>query len=138
MLKGLMAISLALILSLTTLARAGRARLQSREAASPEKIKAEIARRGTGRNLPVRIKLHNGQQLLGRIVQAGDNTFTLTDEKTGKSTNVAYNEVRSVSARNLSKGKKVGIIASLAVGVVVLIGVLSFKNFHPFENGVLR
>jgi hypothetical protein len=138
MLKGLMAIALALILSLTTPGRVAGARAQLGDTASTAKIKAEIGRRGTGRNARVRIKLHNGQQLLGRIDQASDNNFTLTDEKTGKSTHVAYSEVRSISARGLSKGKKVGIIAALAVGVVVLVGVLSFKNFHPFENGVLR
>lgn len=138
MLQKFMVFSLALILSLATPGRVAYAQARSKDAAYTAKVKTEIARRGTGKRARVAIKLHNGQELKGRIAETNDRTFTLTDEKTGKSTSLAYSEVKSVSGRGLSKGKKFGIIAALAVGVVVLVGVLSFKNFHPFENGVLR
>lgn len=138
MLHKLLALPMVLILSLTTLGQLAAAQPQARDARYVAKIKSDIARRGTGRNARVTIRLHSGHELHGRIDQVGDNTFAVVDEKTGKSTSMNYAEVQSVRGRSLGKGKKIGIIAALAVGVVVLVGVLSFKNFHPFEHGVLR
>jgi hypothetical protein len=138
MLKKLFVFPLALLLSLATLGRVTYAQPQSKDAAHTSKVKAEIARRGKGRKDRVTIRLRDGQELKGRIEQTNENTFTLADEKTGQSTILAFSQVKSVRGRGLNKGKKIGIIAALAVGVVVLVGVLSFKNFHPFENGVLR
>ena len=138
MVKKLMAFPLALILSLATLGRAAYAQQQSRQSQHTARVKAEIIRRSTGKRGRVTIRLQNGQELKGHINQIGDDTFTLSDERTSKLTSIAYGEVKSLSGRALSKGKKIGIIASLAVGVVVLVGILSFKNFHPFEHGVLR
>jgi len=138
MVKKLMAFPLALILSLATLGRAAYAGQQSKRALQAARAKAEITRRSTGRRAPVTIRMQDGRQLKGYANPAGDYTFTLTDQKTGKSGDFAYSEVRSISGQSLSKGKKIGIIGSLAVGLVVIVGVLSFKNFHPFEHGVLR
>lgn len=135
MLRKLMVLPLALILSLATFGRVAFARHQSKDAGTEARVKAEIARHGAGRNARVTIRLHNGQELKGHIDQTNDRSFMFRDAKTGRSTSVAYSEVRSVRGQALSKGKKVGIIAALAVGIVVLVGVLSFKNFHPFENG---
>jgi hypothetical protein len=132
MLKKLMALPLALILILATPGRVSYAQPQSTAAQHTARVKAEIGRRGKGSKARVMIKLK------GRIDQTNGRSFTLIDEKTGKSANVEYREVQNVSSRGLNKSKKIGIIASLAVGVVVLVGVLSFMNFHPFEHGVLR
>ena len=137
MLHKLLALSLAFILSLAP-PRLTFSQTQPKDAGSTARVKAEIARRGAGKKARVAIKLRSGRQLNGRIDQADDRTFTLTDEKTGKSTSIAYTDVQRVSSSSFSKRKKTGIIAALAVGVLVLVGVLSFKNFHPFENGVLR
>lgn len=138
MVKSLMIFALALMLSLATMGPVAYAQQQSTDAQHTARVKADIVRRATGRRGLVTIKLLNGQEMKGRIDQANDRIFTLKDERTGKSSNFDYGEVKSVRGRGLSKSKKIGIIASLAVGVVVIVGVLSFKNFHPFEHGVLR
>ena len=142
MLQKLMVFALALILSLATPGRVAYAQARSKDAAYTAMVKTEIAKRGTGKRARVAIKLHNGQELKGRIEQSNDSTFTLRDEKTGKSTSVAYSEVKSVGGLGLSKGKKIGIIAALTMGVagvVIIVGILDFKkNFNPFENGVRR
>lgn len=136
--KRLMVVALALIMSLATVGRVACAQPVAKDTRHEVRVKAEIHRHGSGRNARVTISLDNGQELKGHIDQTNDRSFKLRDEQTGRSTSIAYSEVRGVRGRGLNKGKKIGIIAALAVGVVVLVGVLSFKNFHPFENPVRR
>jgi hypothetical protein len=88
------------------------------------KVKADIAKRGVGEKAKVRVKLHNRTELQGYISQAGEDSFTLTDSKTGQKTTVAYLDIQDVKGEGLSKGAKIAIWVSVGGVAAVLIGVL--------------
>lgn len=142
MVNKLIASALTMILSLATFTRLSYARTESKPRSREERrtaeVRTELKKRSTGRRSPVTVRLLDGRELNGQINHTGENTFTVFDRKTGKTTELAYNEVKSLGVKGLSKGRKVSIISALAVGMVVLIGVMSFKNFHPYEHGVVR
>ena len=57
----------------------------------------------------VKVKFRNGSEMKGRITQSGENSFTLTDEKTGSHSDIAYADVMRVEGRGMSKKKKMFI-----------------------------
>jgi small nuclear ribonucleoprotein (snRNP)-like protein len=134
--KMLRAFPLALTLILAPLAQSAFAQ-QQLNSSPAEKIKADVARRITTRKERVIIKLQNGSEVKGSISQAGDSTFSVLDQKTGQRTDIAYADAAKVKGRGLSKWTKIGIVTGVAVVVVAIIGVVAFKNFDPFEHGIL-
>jgi hypothetical protein len=81
--------------------------------------------------------LQNGNEVKGGLAQAGADTFTVTDQKTGKQTSIAYSEVAKVNGRGLSKWTKIGIVVGVAVVVIAVVGLAGFSHFDPFEHGIL-
>ena len=112
-------ISLSLLLFFGPLAQAASAQQPSADLEKTMKVKSEVASRVTNKKTRIKIKLRNGEELKGRITQTDENRFAITDEKTGKQTELAYNEVATVKGRGgLSTGWKIGIISIVAVVVV--------------------
>lgn len=99
------------------------ASVNEKEAALTEKVKAAIAKLGTGPSARVEITLHDKSNLKGYIKEADDEHFVLV-HKTGVVTEVAYPQVRKVKGNNLSTGAKVAI--GVGVGIVILL--LVFKS----------
>ncbi len=99
------------------------ASVNAKEAALTEKVKAAIAKLGTGSSARAEIMLHDKRKLKGYIKEANDEHFVLVD-KTGASTELAYPQVRQVKGNNLSTGAKVAI--GVGVGIVILL--LIFKD----------
>jgi hypothetical protein len=70
-------------------------------------------------------KIDNQSKLTGKVSEISDTGFTMTDQQTGKPMKLAYEDVRQVNQKGMSKGSKVaigiavGAAAFLAVGVVV-------------------
>jgi hypothetical protein len=86
-----------------------------------EKVKAEVAKR-VGKKGKVKVKMRDGSKLTGSITQAGDDSFTLTDNKTGQTRVLAYGDVAQVKkAGGLSTLSKVGIGAGIAVGGLAIL-----------------
>ena len=98
-----------------------------------EKVKAGIFKLGTGPEALVKLKLDDKTKLQGYIGEAGADTFTVIDAKTGMATTVAYPQVRQVQGNNLSKGAKIAIGIGIAVAVLVIIAVAIGKA-APFPN----
>jgi hypothetical protein len=97
-----------------------------------EKVKADVARRGTGEKARVTVKLQDGSKLKGYISQAEDDSFTLTDSKTGQNRTLAYRDVAQVKKQGgLSVGAKLGIGLGIAVGALALVYVIGCGN-DPF------
>jgi len=109
---------------------------QSSEAEAT-KVKAEVIKRLSRKKERVKIKLRSGSQLKGRITQTGDNSFTVTDEKTGNRTDVGYADVLKLQGRGMSTGKKILIASAIGVGVLVTVAIIAIRNFDPFKNGVV-
>jgi len=96
-----------------------------KDLSSAVKIKEKIAKRGTGKNKRIEVKMQNGTKLKGYISQAGEDSFTLVDSKTTQSSVIAYSEIAKIKNR-LSKGDKIalGIVtAGVATAAIVLISI---------------
>lgn len=97
-----------------------------------EKVKAAVAKRGVGKKARVTVKLQDGSKLKGYISQAGEDSFTLTDSKTGQTTTLAYREVKQVKGQGgLSTVAKIGIGIGIGVGALALLYVIGCGD-DPF------
>ena len=94
---------------------------------SPEKVKTEIAKLGTGPNARVEIKLRDKTKLKGYISEAGDQSFTIVDKKTGSTTTVTYAQIKQVKGNNLSTGAAIAIGIGIGVGVIILLAFIGTR-----------
>ena len=97
------------------------AEANAKEAASIEKVKAAIAKLGTGPSAQVKITLRDKNKLKGYIKEANEDHFVLVDEKTGASTEIAYPQVKQVKGHNLSTGAKVAIGVGIAFVILLIV-----------------
>lgn len=134
--KKLMPVLLMLTLGLSTVPRAALAQVLTDPTAV--KIKTDIARRLRDEKTNVTVRLRNGLELKGRIIQAAENVFSLREKKDGTRRDISYTDVMKVKGQGLSKGAKFGILTGIIAGAVIIGALISLKNFDPFENGVLR
>jgi len=95
----------------------------------PNKIKSEIAKRGTGEKARVRITTRDHVQLKGYISEIGDNTFALMLKHPPETRTLSYSDVAQVRGPGLSKPAKIGIGvgAGLAVGTGIAAAVILAK-----------
>jgi sRNA-binding regulator protein Hfq len=94
----------------------------NQDASRVEKIKGDVAKRGTGNKARVKVKLQNGSKLKGYISQAGDDSFTLTDSKTNQATTLAYRDVTQVKKQGgLSVVTMVGIGAAITAATLGIL-----------------
>ena len=94
---------------------------EEKQARFTEKVKANVLKIGTGESTRVRVKLRDQAKLEGYISDAGAETFTVTNRKTGVTTTVAYTQVKSVQGNNLSTGAKIAIGVGIAAGIIFVI-----------------
>ena len=89
--------------------------------ASTDKVKAAVARRGTGPKAKVTVKLKDNTRLKGFITQSGNDFFTLSDSNSGQQRTLAYADVAEVKKPGgLSWPAKIGIGVGIGVGVLAL------------------
>ena len=125
--KRLLILSLAFTIVLAPLGPAVRAQ-QSK--LTP---KAEVEKRLNKKETRVKVKLSNGAEMKGRITQSGENGFTLSDEKTGKNTDIAYADVQNVEGRGMSKKKKILLATGIVVAVAVTALIIALKDLDDFD-----
>ena len=90
------------------------------------KIRSDVAKRGVGPKAKVKVVLLDGTKLQGYVSEAGADTFTINDSKTGGSVVVKYSQVKQLKGNGLSKGAKIGIGVGIGVAAfVVIIGVVN-------------
>lgn len=106
------------------LARTQSAAEKQREELS--KIRSNVAKRGVGPDAKVKVILLDGTKLQGYVSEAGAETFTVTDAKTGGSVVVKYSEVKELKGNGLSKGAKTALGVGIAlVAFTVIIGLVN-------------
>ena len=109
--------------------------------AQTAKVKAQIAKRGTGDKAKVKIELRDKTKVKGYISQSGEDEFTVTDLKTQAQTKIAYRDVAQVKGWGLSRGAKIAIIATAGLAVAVLVVVIAIRNFDlsgPFNIPIVQ
>jgi hypothetical protein len=99
---------------------------EEKQARFAEKVKADVLKLGSGESTRVKVKLRDQGKLEGYISDAGADTFTITNRKTGVATTVAYPQVKSVQGNNLSTGAKIAIGVGIAASIIFII--LWFTN----------
>jgi hypothetical protein len=119
---------LALTIALAPFGPVVRGQQQSTYAPETAKLKAEVERRLSKKEERVKVKLRNGSQVKGRITQSSANGFTLTDEKTGSHSDLAYADVLAVEGRGMSKKKKILIATGIGVGLVIVVVALALTQ----------
>jgi hypothetical protein len=86
------------------------------------KVKADVAKRGTGEKARVVVRLQDGSKLKGYVSQAGNDSFTLTDSESGQARTLSYSDVAQVKKPGgLPLGAKIGIGMGALVGVLALV-----------------
>ena len=117
-------LSLALIILLVNLTGVHPANAGSGEEARArhiDKVKAGIARLGTGTQARVEVKLLDRSKLKGYISEAGGDDFVVVDAGTGVATTVAYSQVTQVKGNNLSTGARIAMTVGLFVVLLILL-----------------
>jgi len=83
-----------------------------------EKVRARVQKIGVGRNARVEVKLRDNTQLKGYISSAEQDSFTVTDTKTGLTRTVSYADSSSVKKAGSGLSAKSWIIlGAAAVGL---------------------
>jgi len=111
----------ALVINLTGVRLAYAESKEEKQARFAEKIKASVLKLGTGDSTRVKVKLRDQAKLEGYISDAGAETFTVTNRKTGVATTVAYAQVKGVQGNNLSTGAKIAIGVGIAATIIFII-----------------
>ena len=128
MFKKLLSLMLAILIINVGLAQTVAANTNpEKEAKFAEKVKAGIAKLGTGAEARVEVKLKNKTKLKGYVSEAGADSFTVIDEKSGAATEVAYSNAKQVKGNNLSKGVKIAIVLGI-VAVALIVALIFIGN----------
>ncbi len=86
------------------------------------KVKAGVAKLGTGPKAKIDLKLKDGAKLKGYIAEINEENFVVMVSKTGQSISVLYSNVKQIKGNNLSTGTiiTIGIIAFFVLLFVIL------------------
>jgi len=93
----------------------------AKDAALARKVKEGITKLGVGQTAKVSLKLRDKTAVSGYISEVGDDSFVVTDIRSGDRTTVAYPDVVKVQGNNLSTRTKVIIGVAIAVGVGITL-----------------
>lgn len=117
--------ALAIMISGILLASAfGQQPARAQEAGrSAEKARAAVQKLGAGNKRRVAVKLQDGSAFKGSISSAGEDTFTVTDSKTGAPRTVAYADVARVKQTGGGLSTRTWVIIGAAAVAAVIVGV---------------
>ena len=127
MTRRLVSLSLAFAIVLTLCGPAVHAKKKGDQ--TPDKVKTEVETRLRKKEEHVKVKLRSGSEVKGRITQSSENGFTVVEEKSGSSTQIAYADVSNVEGRGMSKTKKTLIGVGIGVGVFAALVAYALTHF---------
>ena len=129
MYRRILAVALVALLVNTVALRATYAATEAeKQARFAGKVKAAVLKLGTGEAARVRVTLRDKSKLEGYVSGAGEDSFAVTDFKSGATTTVPYPQVKGVRGNNLSTGAKIAIGVGIGAGIVLLILWLYLEN----------
>jgi hypothetical protein len=103
---------------------------QAKGGKSPEQVKAEVLKRGTGEKAKVKVKLRNGSEVRGYISKADQDTFDVHG-KNSENVTLAYADVLSVRKSGISTAAKIGIAAGVAALVIAAAAASALASLGP-------
>ena len=99
-----------------------------KEARFAEKVKAGIAKLGTGREARIEVKLKDKTKLKGYVSQINENSFVVVEDKTGMVTEVPYPNAKQVKGNNLSKNVTLTLVLVGILAVAVILAATVFAG----------
>jgi hypothetical protein len=91
---------------------------------STEKVRATVQRMGQGRDAKVEVKMRDSSKLKGYISAVDENSFVITDPKTGSSQTVAYADTMQVKKASSGGSSRTWIILGAAAAAAVIGGIV--------------
>jgi hypothetical protein len=87
------------------------------EGTTLDKVKAKVAKLGTGEKAKATVILKDGKKVKGYIGQAGSDDFVLRDRKTDSPTTLRYSDVSKVeSNKGHSTARNLALVSVLGPG----------------------
>ena len=127
MTRRLLTLSLAFAIVLTPLGPAVHGRKKPDQ--TPDKVKIEVEARLRKKEEHVKVKLRSGSEVKGRITKSNADGFTVVEDKTGSTTQIAYADVSNVEGRGMSKTKKTLIGVSIGAGIFIALVAYALTHF---------
>ncbi len=93
-----------------------------KEAKFAQKVKTQITKLGFGTDAKVEVKLKDGKKLKGYVSNIGEESFSVTNEKTGVISEIPYPNAKQIKGNNLSTGVKIAIGVGIILIVLAIIG----------------
>jgi len=87
-----------------------------------EKVRIQVTKIGLGPKARIEVKLHDDSQLKGYISAVNQDSFTLTDSKTGATQNVNYGEVAQIKKSGGGLSTRSWIIIGGAGAAAAIVG----------------
>lgn len=129
MAKRLLALSLTFLICNAAMgAPLGTNTSPERDAKLLAKVKSGILKIGVGKRSLVALKLRDKSTLAGYVSEINDDSFAVTDVKTGTATSLVYENVTQVKGHNLSTGAKIAIGAGIAAAIILLLILRAYCN----------
>lgn len=119
-------VTLCLLFSLTLFAPAATLP-QQQERQFAEKVRAAVARLGTGTAARIEVRLRNKTKIKGYVSVADEHGFVVVDGKTGVATQVTYPQVGKVKGHNLTTGEKILLAWFIVAVTATVIGMVTKK-----------
>lgn len=94
---------------------------QPKETKQAARAKDQVQKRGSGEQSRVRVSLRDGTQVNGYISKVEEDSFEVTDRKSGRVVAINYKDVDKVKGSGLSKPAQVFIVVGIFAGVVAAI-----------------
>jgi hypothetical protein len=95
---------------------------------SDDKIRSDVAKRGTGEKAKVTVTTKSGVKTKGYITRADAETFDIRNEKTAQSETFNYRDVSKVQKPGWSKGAKIGLAIGIGVAVTAVVLTIAVKD----------
>jgi hypothetical protein len=86
-----------------------------------ERVKAAVAKLGTGLEARVEVRLRDKTKLKGYIREASEDSFIVVDDKTGTAVQVPYAQVKQVKGNNRLTGETIGRVVGMAIVAAIVI-----------------
>lgn len=102
---------------------------QPQETAQTSMIKAAVQKRGVSQKTRVKVKLRDGNHVIGHLSKI-DVAFFEVSNKAGETTQIQYVDVERIGGAGLSKGAKIGIGVGVGLAVVGIVVGIKVATFH--------
>jgi small nuclear ribonucleoprotein (snRNP)-like protein len=110
-----------LVLNLSLSATAFAGTKEDKIAKSAEKVKANIAKIGIGKDARVEVKLRDDTKLKGYISRINENSFVVVEDKTENISEVPFSNAKQIKGNNLSTGVKIVIGVGVVIAIIAII-----------------